>query len=80
MPTVCSGRTVLIVDFSQELFSDMVRLAERFGLNLELNVDGQVRMPVDSGDAVAIAAKITDLDFPWGYVIPENDFELTFSF
>ena len=68
------------MDFTREIYDAMVRLAENLDLNLELNVDGQVRMPVDSGEASLIAARITNDDFPYGYVVAENDYELIFTF
>lgn len=70
------------MDFSIEMALDFLNVADKVGGNAEVNSTGQlvIRLPNGADDPTAdvVAARITNEDFPYGYITAEDDSTLVF--
>lgn len=56
-----------------EYFEDLFGVAEKFGGTLGITRDGRVVIALPEPNAVEVAARITNDDFPYGYIVPGDD-------
>ncbi len=74
---------MISMEASLEMFKDAIKLAELLGGTLGFTREGRLVIQLDqsmSPRAPQIAASIGNDQWPWGYVVPENDSTLVFEF
>lgn len=67
-------------DITVDMFMDMRRVAKKVHGILSVSGKGRIVIQLETDNAPELANTITNDDFPWGYVEPETNSILAFSF